>query len=330
MEFKNQIVSNLTTKGLSTSSINLYLKNLERLNDGLPLKDFKFLNDVEGIIKQLEKYKDTTKRGYLISIVSVLECCKDKSKILAMLYKKYYDEMIKINDKIKEIPSEKLSEVQANNWIDWNAVVKKYDELVEEVKLFSSNKEINKTQYNKLLELMVLALYRWIPPRRSEFSNMFIVKKLNGQSPEYNYLSIGDKKFLFNQYKTVKKYGPEFIDIPDELMTIIMIYLKYHPLIRGKKVYDVPFLIYHNEEAFNKVNSITRVLNKVFNMKISSSMLRHIWNTGQYGDTIKAMKDNADKMGHSLEQAIAYIKDESTIEPKVEKPKMKKIQVAFS
>lgn len=330
MEFKQNIISQLTTKGLSPSSINLYIKNLERLNDGLPLKDFKFLADVESILKQLEKYKNTTKRGYLISIVSVLECTKEKSKILNMLYKKYYDQMIIINDKIKEVPSEKLSEVQADNWIDWNAVVKKYDELVESVKLFSNNKEINKVQYNKLLELMVLALYRWIPPRRSEFSNMFIIKKLNGQSPEYNYLSLGDKKFLFNQYKTVKKYGPELIDIPDELMAIILLYLKYHPLIRGKKVYDVPFLIYYNGETFNKVNSITRILNKVFNMKISSSMLRHIWNTGQFGDTIKVMKDNANKMGHSLEQAISYIKDDSTIEPKVEKPKMKKIQVAFS
>jgi hypothetical protein len=320
----------LTTKGLSPSSINLYLKNLERLNDGLPLKDFKFLNDIEGVLKFLEKYKDTTRRGYLISIVSVLECCKDKNKKLNELYKIFYGKMIEINDKIKEVPSEKLSEVQANNWIDWDAVVKKYNELYSEVQLFGNNKEINKKQYEKLLELMVLALYRWIPPRRSEYSNMFIVKKFNNQSPEYNYLSIGDKKFLFNQYKTVKKYGPEFIDIPDELMTIIMMYLKYHPLIRGKKVYDVPYLIYHNGEAFNKVNSITRILNKVFNMKISSSMLRHIWNTGQYGDTIKAMKDNADKMGHSLEQAISYIKDDSTIEHKVEKPKMKKIQVAFA
>ena len=174
---------------------------------------------------------------------------------------------------------------------------------------------------------MVIALYRWIPPRRSEFSNMIIVKKLNGQSLNYNYLSIFDKKFLFNQYKTVKKYGPEFIDIPEELMNIIMIYLKFQPLVNGKKIYDVPFLIYYNGNSFNKVNSITRILNKVFNMKISSSMLRHIWNTSQFGDTIKNMKENSAMMGHSLEQAIAYIKDDSGIEPKNIK---KKIQVVFT
>ena len=42
-------------------------------------------------------------------------------------------------------------------------------------------------------------------------------------------------------------------------------------------------------------------------------MLRHIWNTNQYGPTIKAMKDNADKMGHSLSQAIDYIKEKRPI-----------------
>ena len=112
-----------------------------------------------------------------------------------------------------------------------------------------------------------------------------------------------------------------------ELMNIIMIYLKFQPLVNGKKIYDVPFLIYYNGNSFNKVNSITRILNKVFNMKISSSMLRHIWNTSQFGDTIKNMKENSAMMGHSLEQAIAYIKDDSGIEPKNIK---KKIQVVFT
>jgi hypothetical protein len=233
--------------------------------------------------------------------------------------------MIKINDKIKEVPTEKMTETQNDNWLNWDGVVSKYDELVEDVKLFSNNKEINKKQYEKLLELMVLALYRWIPPRRSEYSNMMIVKKLkNDLSINHNYLGLNDKKFLFNKYKTSSKYGAEIIDIPADLMNIIYLYLKFHPLFRSQK-YDIPFLIYHNSEPFNNVNSITRILNKVFGKKISSSMLRHIWNTHEYGSTIKSMKKNADKMGHSLEQAISYIKDDSKV-----KPTKNKIEVAFT
>ena len=325
MEFKKSIIDNLTNKNLSGSSINLYLKNLERLNDGLPLKDFKFLNNVEDILKFLEKYKDTTKRGYLISVVSVLECCKDKNKKLNELYKKYYDEMIKINDKIKEVPTEKMSETQNDNWLNWEAVISKYDELYNEVQSFVSQREINKKQYEILLQLMVLALYRWIPPRRSEYSNMNIVKKLkNDLSTDHNYIGLNDKKFLFNKYKTSSKYGAEIIDIPNDLMNIIYIYLKFHPLFKSQK-YDIPFLIYFNSEPFNNVNSITRILNKVFGKKISSSMLRHIWNTHEYGATVKKMKENADKMGHSLEQGIAYIKDDSQV-----KPTKNKIQVEFA
>ena len=60
MEFKNNIIDHLEKKGLSKSSISLYVKNLERLNNGMQLRNFKFLNDVESILNQLENYKDTT------------------------------------------------------------------------------------------------------------------------------------------------------------------------------------------------------------------------------------------------------------------------------
>ena len=310
MTFKEDIIKHLIDKGLCDSSINLYIKNLERLNDGYELKDFKFLYDINHIKGLLEKYKITTKRGYLISIVSVIESAKGTNKILNNLYKKYYDEMININNKIKDLPTEKLSKAQADNWISWEDVIKKYDDIYSEVKLFEKKKEINKMEYEKLLELMVLSLYRWIPPRRNEYTNMIIVKKLvETLSTDNNYLSIEDNKFLFNQYKTVKKYGSETIDIPKELMNIILLYIKFHPLIKGKKKYNIEFLVYQNGKSLNKINSITRILNKLFDKKISSSMLRHIWNTYEYGETIKKMKINAEKMGHGLTQAIDYIKD---------------------
>ena len=50
MSFQEQIKDNLTNKGLSLSSINLYIRNLTKLNDDEKLKSFKFLEDIDSII----------------------------------------------------------------------------------------------------------------------------------------------------------------------------------------------------------------------------------------------------------------------------------------
>ena len=324
MDFKNKIISNLETKGLSESSIKLYIKNLERLNNGFIIKDLKFLNNVDDIIKFLEKYKDTTKRGYLISICSVLETMKDDSKKNNELYQKYFNQMVNINNIIKAVPTETMTATQKDNWIDWADVIKKYDELYNIVSTFINNKEINKKQYDLLLELVVLGLYRWLPPRRNEYTNMYIIKKYKSDMDNsINYLSLDDKKFIFNQYKTSKVRGQEIEDVPNELMELLKSYFKFHPLIKNKE--DRPLLVYFDGSSFNNINSITRILNKIFGMKVSSSMLRHSWISSEFGDTYKKMKENADKMGHSLTQSLAYIKDDTQVQKKPNN-----IQVAFN
>lgn len=63
-------------------------------------------------------------------------------------------------------------------------------------------------------------------------------------------------------------------------------------------------------EDFSSVNSITRILNKVFGKKVGSSMLRHIYLSSKYGNVSKEMKEDAKIMGHSTEvQKNTYIKN---------------------
>jgi hypothetical protein len=54
---------------------------------------------------------------------------------------------------------------------------------------------------------------------------------------------------------------------------------------------------------------MTKIFNKIFNKKISSSALRHIFLSDKYGDVVKEMKEDADKMGHSVQQQKEYIKN---------------------
>jgi hypothetical protein len=55
---------------------------------------------------------------------------------------------------------------------------------------------------------------------------------------------------------------------------------------------------------------VTRILNKVFDKNVSSSMLRHIYLTNKYKDipALSKMEQLSEDMGHSVKQAMEYIK----------------------
>ena len=312
-KFNEQKYGRSKDKTLSSNSIKLYLRNLEKLNDDMPLKNLNFLKDITVIEDKLSDYKENTKRGYLISICSALNTESDKK--FNKTYDSYYKLLCQKNDTIKSNEGEnKMSETQKNNWIKWDDVKTKMEELKDKVDIFKKSKEINEHNYNTLLQYIVLSLYYYKQPRRNQdYYQMEIIKKYSPDMEiDVNYLSIDDKEFIFNIFKTSKSEGIQKEDIPDELMEIINIYLKYHPLIKGKMIkinQKVPFLVYYNGTKFDKVNSITRILNKVFGKSIGSSMLRHIFLSNKYGDIIEEQKKDAKAMGHSVEQQKDYVKN---------------------
>jgi hypothetical protein len=310
--FKDELVEKLKGKNLSESSIKLYIRNLEKLNGG-ELKDFKFLKNVDTVLDLLKAYKDNTKRSILISIVSILGCCPDDKKIVK-LKQKYYDLMLKKNDEIKEKATDEATEEQKENWISWDDVKKRFDELKKEVEESTNNTVVlSKPAFETLLYYMILALYIHNQPRRNkDYQYMNVVFKSNDKLPkDKNYLSYSDNKLVFNVYKTSKKYGQKVEDINEELKKCIDLYLKFHPKIKGKvkKNTDTPFLVGYDGNPLSQVNSMTKIFNKIFNKKISSSALRHIFLSDKYGDVVKEMKEDADKMGHSVQQQKEYIKN---------------------
>ena len=312
VNFKDELVEKLKGKNLSESSIKLYIRNLEKLNGG-ELKDFKFLKNVDTVLDLLKAYKDNTKRSILISIVSILGCCPDDKKIVK-LKQKYYDLMLKKNDEIKEKATDEATEEQKENWISWDDVKKRFDELKKEVEESTNNTVVlSKPAFETLLYYMILALYIHNQPRRNkDYQYMNVVFKSNDKLPkDKNYLSYSDNKLVFNVYKTSKKYGQKVEDINEELKKCIDLYLKFHPKIKGKvkKNTDTPFLVGYDGNPLSQVNSMTKIFNKIFNKKISSSALRHIFLSDKYGDVVKEMKEDADKMGHSVQQQKEYIKN---------------------
>jgi hypothetical protein len=311
--FKNNLIDNLEKKNISKTSINNYVRNLEKLNDDMPLKNINFLENIDEILEKLKDYKPNTYRSYLISICSILSLLNSlsNSKKKSKLYNQYYDKLMEINKNLKEQEkNQEKTDTQKENWISWDDVKNKYLELFEQVEKFKKSKQINNNKYNILLKFVVLSLYFLLPPKRNQdYMEMYIVNKNKNLSDDKNYLVLTDKKFIFNKFKTSKTKGEIIDNIPNELWDIIKIYLNFHPLKNEIKKKDVPFLVYADGQKFETVNSITRILNNIFNKKIGSSMLRHIYLSSKYGDITKEMKEDAEIMGHSLEtQKNNYIK----------------------
>ena len=308
--FKKELYDAFIKKGLAVSSVKLYLRSLEKLNEDSPLKNLKFLKDPAVIVDKLKDYKQNTIRNYLIAVVSVLSLNKE-SKAGKKLYDAYTPLLMDKNKTLKaEEATNTKSETQEKNWLTWDEVKQSWGALKEKVDSFKSSKTITEAQYNTLLQFMILSLYVLLPPRRNEYMKMMIVKTAP-DSKETNYLDLDNNSFVFNVFKTSKKDGSMTIEIPAELREIINIYLKFHPLIKGKitkKFQPVSFLVYYDGSPFTQNNSITRILNKVFGKKVSSSLLRHSYLSGKYGDTTDEQKKDAEMMSHSVSMQKDYIK----------------------
>ena len=306
----NKIDNALESRQLSQNSINLYKRNLLKLNDNKPIKSFNFLKNKEEILNKIKELKPTTQRSYIISICSVL---RDIPKYKKM-YEEYFELLKDFNNDLK-VNTDK-SEKQEKNWISQEEVLSVHKKLKEDVmNLLQKKRKIDKAVFNKLLNYMILSLYTLINPRRNkDYSLMKIAS--NTDDENYNYLMIDKKntmKFLLNKYKTDKKYHSVEIDVPDTLKEVIQSYLKYHPLKGELKnnEYDIPFLVDEKGKALKNSTEITKILNKIFGKKISSSLLRNIFLTEKYSDIVEELKKDTQNMGTSVNTALNnYIKQD--------------------
>ena len=316
VNFTDSIVNELKDKKkLSDSSIRVYLRNLQKLNNDEPLKNFNFLKDTEKIVKKLESYKENTKRNYLISIVSVLSVIN--KPLVKKLHSKYYDMMMKKSNDINENQTNEMTPTQEKNWMAWDDVKLKHKGMETEIDAFNNAKTLSENQYNTLLNYVILSLYVYNPPRRNkDYQIMDIVfEKKPELDKKRNYLDYTNKQFIFNDYKTSSKYGTQTVPVSEDLWKVLSLYFIHHPLLNKKveKETKVPFLVSFNKSPLDKVNSITRVLNRVFEKAIGSSMLRHIYLTGKYGGVIDEQKKDAENMAHSEQQQKDYIKKPTKI-----------------
>jgi hypothetical protein len=300
---------------IAESTATQYLQTLFKLNGSKPFNNLAFTKKFEDVQKIIDTYAPSTQGNQYMVLSSALSSFADKAT-----YKKTYehwrDKMMESRKAKSAEPEHEKTETQEENWLTWEEVNKKKSALKEDISSFVSTKHITPTQFDKLLQYVVLSLYTDIPPRRNaDFLEMYVVKKWNKElDASKNYYDLSNHKFIFNRYKTAKTYGQQVFDVPNTeeapLQRILAEYIKFHPLSKGKGK-EFKLLVKADGSNLNTVNAITRILNRVFGKKVGSSMLRHAYLTSKYGDTTKEMEKEAEAMGHSTAVQNTYIKHDA-------------------
>lgn len=280
-----------TYSGIISSIAKRINKKIESPNDVI-----KYVDD---IIQAYDDIKYNTRKTHISALISFLGNVDDENKeALNKLRKIVMTDVATYNE---FIDSQTKSTEQNDNWIEWPDVIKRYQAFEREVgplwKL--SPEELSKGNYNKLKMFVLISCYVLIPPRRALDYTSFKIRNYN--TTKDNYMK--GRKFIFNNYKTAKTYGMNEVDISPKLHSIIKKWAIINPS---------DYLITGNNDRYKAISApqLTNMLNTFFDKRVSVNILRHSFLTHLYKDIPKLdeMKERASDMGHSIEQALEYVK----------------------
>ena len=292
---------------------NLRTQIAEKIMEKRPNLGEKSLKSYVSTLFNLPKKMDEISDGvdwFDDNIDEIMDYLKDveanrRKSILSPLYVLTGDESIHqlmisdakvVNEKYK---TQTKSESEKENWISWDKIVEKFNTRgIKANKLFKQ-KVLSKDDINFLNEYVILSCYVLFPPRRLMDYGMMKIRGCD-QSKD-NCMTA--KKMTFNVYKTAKVYGTQQFDMPTELTSIFRKWSKINPS---------SYLIWNEKGKPTNSQQLNAILNRIFDgMDVSVNILRHSYLTAYYSGKMPSlleMEDTAMKMGHSVKQAMLYIK----------------------
>jgi len=296
-------IKDITIKNYS-QSFNKFMKSLNKSNIYLITNS----NDVIEFIKK--KYPNIGTSKTIISSI-LYELKKDIYKNMNILdavnnYKSTVNDIaILVN---KKYETKEKSQKEIDNWDNWNNIVSIFNNKYNEIKdILNKPVLLNYEMFNKVQTVVILSLYIYIPPRRSEYIN---IKLKNYDINNDNYI-IQNNKIVLNKFKTSDTNDTHIINLKlnKTLNKILNEYIK----LRDFNNFKSDFLFVSEKDTIMDHSQLAKRLNKLFNKKISISMLRKIYlNDVINKDNVKFIEKVikiADDMGTSVNAVnLAYIK----------------------
>jgi hypothetical protein len=292
---------------LTLSSIKTYMsiinKTARDINGKLEKPD-DIIEHHKEILESLMTYKPNIRKTKLSAFIVVLDQKDDTPDDVKEIIDNYRKQLFADADDVdKDEKKQKLTESQEKNYITWDEVLKIYENLRTEAEPLFKLENLNKKQYNKLQEFVLLSLYVLTPPRRSLDYAQFKIKSIDESTD--NYMTVKGRKkegtLVFNAYKNSKRLGKQEVKISNALRNIIQKWMLKNPN---------EYLITTNTGNRIEQPRVNLMLNNIFNKNIGSSLLRHIYLTHKYGDVdLEEMEKTTHEMGNSeIERTLKYVK----------------------
>jgi hypothetical protein len=304
-QIRETILSN--RPNLSQSSIKTYMSNINKTARDID-KTIETTDDIikfhKEILENLMTYRPNIRKTKLSAFIVALDqkekTPKETADIIEDLRKQLYFDA---EDTEKQEEKQKLTKTQEENYITWEEVMKVYESLKTEAEPLFKLENLNKKQFNKLQEFVLLSMYVLTPPRRSLDYAQFKIRNPDLENDNY-MITKGKKKeatLIFNAYKNSKRLGKQEIKVSNALRNIINKWILKNPH---------EYLLVNNNGNKIEQPKINLILNNIFGRNIGSSMLRHIFLTQKYGDVnLMDIKATTEAMGNSeIERTLKYVK----------------------
>ena len=291
---------------LAISSAKTYvsiIRNLSKqINIDLSTPD-KVINHTDDIVEHFKDLEPKLRKTRLSALIVFLDNPKEITEDALKTMDVFRKQMMKDGAEYsRELRLQEKTPKQEDGWMDWNDIITNYKNLEKEVSYFKTQTSLTKQQFKRVQMFVLLSCLLLIPPRRSTDYVMFKIR--NEDINKDNFMETKGRKsyFVFNTYKTAKKYGKETIEIPTALKNIIN---------RWKLINKNDYLLV-NSNMDKKINAtqLNSMLYDYFNKPLSTSLIRHIFLSEKYKNVpaLQEMQKTADEMGHSLTQALEYVK----------------------
>lgn len=256
---------------LSEQSKNSYKYRLERLTN-FTSKDVDWiLCNCKKTLYILEKNNITnaeTVKGMINAILCLFKYTNGLKERKPIAYACWVEQFKQVYEKAQE-KYEKLeaNQKQKDAYVPWAEIIKARDELDK-----------------KSLEYFILSLYTMIPPVRTDFNKVRLLKAgedtedVVKENPNYLVTADGRMKLVLNEYKTKKQVNKNTRqpkryeqELPLQLVTVIKDSLRRQP--RQYLIVSAKGEPYHKPNSFTQL--VRRVLFSVFKKNMSINTLRH-------------------------------------------------------
>ena len=225
-------------------------------------------HDVDWIIshcketyESIQHYQLQTQKGYINSVLALFKYTKNLKNKHPKTYTCWYKLFMKVHNKSEEkYNNMEPSERQKSVYVPWVDIVKKRETLP-------------KTS----LEYLLISLYTMIPPSRADMNMIKIYYNNdpidNSKFPNYLVINANNMKLVYNEFKSKSRRIQKYEKIlPKNLEDVIRQSLKHQPR-------DFLIVSPRTQKPYDHAGSFSvlfgRILEKVFNKKVTINTLRH-------------------------------------------------------